>query len=135
MFLQRLNLQQRKNFLELANYVINIEGESSKEELRIFENFRAEMILFEGEYQIKNKDLKDIITEFKSAKKATQKVVLYELMGLILSDKETKKKEEIIQYIQKEWNIRDYDIKKIKRWVQDFNDLLAEAYLNIEGGI
>lgn len=132
MFLQELNLKEKKNFLELAYQAISVDGKHDEEELNMFNNFRAEMNLSEEEYEIVKKPLKNIIMDFNSSKKRIRKAVMYEIFGIILANKEYHKaEEEMIETLQKEWGFRDYDVKKIKRWVEDFNDLLSEAILNI----
>lgn len=132
MFLQELNLKERKNFLELAYYTMGVDGKRDPAEINMFNNFRAEMNLPEDEYKIAEKPLKAILTDFNSSKKRIRKAVMYEIFGIIFANNEYHKaEEEMIETLQKEWGFRDYDVKKIKRWVEDFNDLLSEAILNI----
>lgn len=132
MFLQELNLKERKNFLELAYYTMGVDGKRDPAEINMFNNFRAEMNLPEDEYKIAEKPLKAILTDFNSSKKRIRKAVMYEILGIILANNEYHKaEEEMIETLQKEWGFRDYDVKKIKRWVEDFNDLLSEAIINI----
>ena len=132
MFLQELNLKEKKNFLELAHYIMTVDGKTDEVELNMFNNFRAEVRLGEDDYVIKKKSIKDIITEFNASKKRTKKVVMYQIFGIILSNHEYhENQKQTIELLQKEWNFRDYDIKKIMRWVEDFNDLLTEAIINL----
>lgn len=132
MFLQELNERERKNFLELAYYVMKVDGTIDPKELNIFNNFRAEMFLSEDSYAIKNKELKTIITELNASRKSIKKIILIELMGIVLSNDEYHEKEaDVIEEIKKAWNLRDYEVKKTKRWVEDFNDMLKEAYMFI----
>ena len=72
MFLQELNLKEKKNFLELAHYIMTVDGKTDEVELNMFNNFRAEVRLGEDDYVIKKKSIKDIITEFNASKKRTK---------------------------------------------------------------
>ncbi len=132
MFLKELNKKERENFLELANYVIKVDGEVSAVETNIFENYVAEMKLYKEEYKLKNKDIDEVIKEFNASTKKKKKIVLIELFGIILCNNDYHEEEKkLVEKIQKEWNFRDYEINKCKRWVEDFNDLLEEAYIFI----
>ncbi|MTI71447.1 MAG: hypothetical protein FH751_14470 [Firmicutes bacterium] len=127
MFLQELNDIQRKNFLELAVYGMKVNEELHESQKNIINTFRLEMCI--EDYVIKNKPIKDIITEFQGSKKSIKKIVLIELFGVLLTDGAFDDKEsDLVNLCAKKWNFRDSEIKKMRRWVQDFNDLLVEGY-------
>lgn len=133
MFLDELNVKERKNFLELAYYAMNVDGKVWDEELEVFNNFRAEARLSEEDYSIQNKDIDLIIREFQSSTKKIKKAVLFELFGIILSNDEYHENQEgLVNKLIEKWNFRNYHANKIRRWVEDFNDMLLEAYMFIE---
>lgn len=133
MFLTELNERERKNFLELASYTMKVDGNISLEEQDIFQNFRAETRLSEEAYKIVEKDPLLIIRDFNASRKKIKKIVVFELLGIIMADEiYSQKEEEIISKLIQEWNLREFEVKKAKRWVEDFRDMIAEAYSFIE---
>lgn len=129
MFLNELNDKEKKNFLELAYHAMTVDDNIDHRENEIFQNFRAELRLSETEYQIANKQVKAIITEFQASKKRVKKIVLFELWGIILADEAYSQAErELIGELAAAWNLKQFEVTKAKRWVQDFNEMLGEAY-------
>lgn len=129
MFLIELNDKERKNFLELAYHAMAVDNNIDPRENEIFQNFRAEMRLSEADYPIANKSVKAVITEFQASKKRVKKIVLFELWGIILADEAYSQAErELINELGAAWNLKQFEITKAKRWVQDFNEMLGEAY-------
>ena len=126
MFLQELNEGHRRNFLELAVYGMKVNGELHESQKNIINTFRLEMEL--EEYELKNKSVKEILLAFKSSGKSTQKIVFTELFGLLTDGEFDDKEKELVRIFAKEWNFRESEINRIRRWVQDFNDLLTEGY-------
>lgn len=133
MFLEELNLKERKNFLELAHYAIMLDGKMEVEEGNMFNKFRIELQLNEEEYPVEGKAIGTVIKEFGASKKRIKKVALFELWGILLADDNFgEKQEQLVEDIKKEWNFRDYESNKMKRWVQDFKELIIEAYSFME---
>jgi len=131
MFLNFLNEKEGKNFLELAKIAMNVNGIVQDSEKAIFDTYRRELNL-QG-YTLRNKELKDLITEFQASTKKIKKVVIIELAGVLDADQEIDTNEESwIMNLGMEWGFRESEIKKMIRWTQDFNDLLAEGleYIN-----
>lgn len=129
MFLTELNDRERKNFLELAHHAMAADNTIDHRENEIFQNFRAELRLSETEYPITNKPVKTIITEFQASKKRARKIVLFELWGIILADEAYSPAErDLITELATAWNFKQFEVTKAKRWVQDFNEMLGEAY-------
>ena len=78
---------------------------------------------------IQKKELKDLVTAFQASTKKVKKAIIIELAGVLDAD-------ELIDDIEQgwliklgsDWGFRDSEIRKMIRWTQDFNDLLAEGY-------
>ncbi len=127
MFLNMLNEREGKNFLELAKIAMTVNGEIKDTEKAIFETYRMELNL--PDYEIKDKELKDIVMAFKGSEKSKKRAIIMELAGVLDADGEVDENEENwILKLGKDWDFRENEIKKMTRWTQDFNDLLLEGY-------
>jgi len=81
------------------------------------------------DYQATNKEYDDIVNAFKESTKQVRKAVIIEITGILDADG-------IIQASESSWvrklgedlEFRESEIRKMIRWVQDFNDLLLEGY-------
>lgn len=131
MFLDGLNDKEKEKFLELAHLAIQVDGQIKESELNMFDMFKREM--GKTEYIIKHENLDSLVMFFDMQTKKSKKIVLFELAGALLSDDEYDEAEEkwFID-IGKKWGFRDSELKKIVRWVEDFNDLLKEGLNFIE---
>lgn len=127
MFLNMLNQKERVNFLELAHVSMHANGIVHESEEKVFETFRREVGMFT--YTPKAIEYDKLVSAFQSSTKKVRKVVLIEIAGILDSDGE-------IDAVEKKWveqlgldlSFRDTEIKKMVRWVEDFNDLLQEGY-------
>ncbi|WP_010098516.1 hypothetical protein [Ornithinibacillus scapharcae] len=127
MFLNLLNKKESENFLELAYDAMEINGVIKESEEAIVETYRKETGLLD--YQLKEKSLEELITSFQSSTKKVKRAVIIELAGVLDAD-------EVVDEDEKKWifklgedlGFREAEIRKMLRWVQDFNDLLQEGY-------
>lgn len=130
MFLGLLNEKEGKNFLELASIAMNVDGVVAEEELNVFSTYRFELGL--KDYQIQNKDYKTIIMELKASRKSVLRAIVIELAGMMDADEEIEKVEETwLMKLGVDLEFRDSEMRKMIRWTEDFNDLLAEGYMYI----
>lgn len=133
MFLTELNEREKKNFLELAHYIMKVDDTVDVEGVVTFDNLRAELRLSKSDYQVTGKEFRKVLIEFNQSKKRIRRLILIELFGLIFVKEQYQAKEaEVVEQIVDLWNFRDYEVRKVRRWVQDFNDLLREAYMFID---
>ncbi len=131
MFLNLLNEKEAKNFLELANIAMQVNGTIKESEQAVFNTYRMELSL--PDYSMQNKELSEIVTAFQGSTKKVKKAIIIELAGVLDADEEIDTNEETwITKLGQDWGFRDSEIKKMVRWTQDFNDLLAEGieYIN-----
>lgn len=127
MFLNMLNEKEGKNFLELASIAMSIDGKVEESEKIVFNTYRMELQL--PDYEVMNKDMKELVTAFQASTKRVKRAVIIELAGVLDADEVIDENEESWIYkLGTDWGFRDSEIKKMVRWTQDFNDLLAEGY-------
>lgn len=122
-----LNQKESENFLELAHVSMHANGIVHESEEKVFETFRREVGMFT--YVPKEVAYEKLVSAFQSSTKKVRKAVLIEIAGILDSDGE-------IDAVEKKWveklgidlGFRDAEVKKMIRWVEDFNDLLQEGY-------
>lgn len=127
MFLNMLNEKEGKNFLELATIAMKVNGVIKSSEQAVYNTYKKEMDI--NDYVVKDKKLKDLVTDFKGSTKKVKRAVIIELAGVLDADEEIDDNEENwIMKLGYDWGFRDSEIRKMVRWTKDFNDLLAEGY-------
>ena len=127
MFLNLLNEKEGKNFLELATIAMKVDSAINKSEEAVFNTYRMELSL--QDYKVENKELKDIVTTFQASTKKVKRAIIIELAGVLDADEEINTNEESwVLKLGTDWGFREAEIRKMVRWTQDFNDLLAEGY-------
>ena len=127
MFLNLLNEKEGKNFLELATFAMKVDSAINKSEEAVFNTYRMELSL--PDYRVESKELKDIVTAFQASTKRVKRAIIIELAGVLDADEEINSNEESwVLKLGTDWGFREAEIRKMVRWTQDFNDLLAEGY-------
>ena len=130
MFLNLLNNKEGKNFLELANIAIGVDGQINEQERNVFSTYRFELGL--EDYKIQNKDYNKIVMDLKGSRKRVLRAIIIELAGMMDADEEIERVEETwLLKLGADFEFRDSEMRKMIRWTQDFNDLLAEGYMYI----
>jgi hypothetical protein len=127
MFLNMLSKKESMNFLELAHLAMSFNGTIKESEEAVFQTYRLETGLHD--YELQGKDLAELTQAFQASTKKVKRAALIELAGAMDADEIVDETEEKwIMKLGREWGFRDTEIRKMLRWVQDFNDLLAEGY-------
>ena len=127
MFLGMLNEKEQKNFMELASIAMNVDGKVDESERQVMDVYRRETSLLD--YKLQNKKESELVTAFQASTKKVKKAVIIELAGVLDADEVIDSSEESWSLkIGTEWGFRASEIRKMVRWTQDFNDLLAEGY-------
>lgn len=127
MFLNTLSSKEAEIFLELAHVSMHVNGIVHESEETVFETFRREVGLFN--YQLKEIPYEKLIETFNGSTKKVRKSVFVEIAGILDADGEIDAKEKSwVEQLGKDFGFRDAEIKKMIRWVEDFNDLLQEGY-------
>lgn len=128
MYLNLLNKDEQQNFLELARYSMGVNGEHKKEEEEVLLGYKFECQLVE--YKANRQDeIEKIITILGASTKKVRKIILIEILGIFQADGEICNKEtEFLNKLSQEFNIEEYEVKRIKRWVEAMNDIVQEGY-------
>lgn len=130
MFLNILSSQEKLYFIELAYQAMKVNGEIQEREQSIYNAFLVETGL--SEYKLQNKPLSEVVTYFAGSTKKVQKAILVELMSILIADQNLDRDEKgFLDKAATEWNIRDTEVRRMTRWVEDFNELLAEGFAYI----
>ena len=113
--------------MELAAIAMKVNGTVKASEEAVFNTYKMEMGI-DG-YVVQNKELKELGTAFQASNKKVKRAIIIELAGVLDADEEIDSNEESwIMKLGNDWGFRDSEIRKMVRWTQDFNDLLAEGY-------
>ena len=127
MFLSMLSKKEQEYFLELANLAMQVDGIVTESEREMIENFRQEMMLLD--YKMQDIPLDKLKMNIDLSTKRNKKVFLFELVGMMYADSEVSEEEKSwLLDIALAWGFRENELRKIIRWVMDFNDLLLEGY-------
>ena len=130
MFLNILDKNERKNFLELATIAIKTDGAMNTCESAVFETYRMEMGI--QEYILQDKNYDQLLTSFNVSSKKVKRAIMIELAGVLDADEEVNEIEQKwIKKIGADLGFSETEIRKMVRWAEDFNDLLKEGYLYI----
>lgn len=128
MYLELLSKKEQENFLELAKYSMSINGEEKKEEEAVFLSYKYECKLVD--YKLSKQDqIDNIILNFKNSTKEVKRIILIELLAIFYSDGEVCERETIfLLKLIKSFKIEEYELNRLKRWVEAFNDMIKEGY-------
>ena len=78
MYLNLLNEQEKKDFLELAYHLMGSDGLHQEEEMQVFESYKYECNMLT--YKIsKQNNLEDIIAHLKNSSSKIKKIILIRL--------------------------------------------------------
>ena len=105
MFLSMLNEKEQKNFMELAQIAMSVDGKIDESELQVMDVYRRETTLLD--YEVQNKKESDLITAFQASTKKVRKAVIIELAGVLDADETIESTEESwILNLGTEWGFR-----------------------------
>jgi uncharacterized tellurite resistance protein B-like protein len=132
MYLDLLNKQEQENFLELARYSMGLNGEHKKEEEEMLTSYKYECQMIDYK-AYRQDDIQKIINSLRASTKKIKKVILIELFGILLADGEVCENEsKFIYSLAEQFNIKEYEVNRIQRWVEAMNDIVQEGYELLE---
>ena len=127
MFLEMLNENEQKTFMELAYLAVTIDGAISQEEEDVLKSYAYECKLQDYKYQ--GKTLEACLEELRESSRAHRKIILLELIGVWAADNEWKDAElEMMDKVAKGLAIPDSRKNRLKRWSQELRSLIADGY-------
>jgi len=128
MYLSELSIGEKKNFLELARFSMGLNGEFKDEEQEVYQSFVYECAL--PNYSLeKQEKIDSVIKVLAKSEARNRRIVLIELFGILLADGDICDAE--AQYMDKvslAFDIEDYEVRKIQRWVEAMTDIVNEGY-------
>ncbi|BDY05509.1 TerB family tellurite resistance protein [Ferrimonas sp. YFM] len=133
MFLNLLPKKERQHFLNLARYAMGLNGEFKSEELEIYNSFVHECDLHGYQAKSGNKQVAESIEALASGSPGHRKAVMIELCGIMLADSAICDHERaFIHRLSEAFELEDFEVRRIERWVAAMNDLVAEGYQMVE---
>lgn len=128
MYLSELSVAERKHFLELAYSAMALNGSYKEQEKAIFESFTHECGM--PSYQPKlQDDINAVIKVLIRSEMKNRRIVLVELFGIVMADGEYCENEiEFMRKLAVSFDIEEFELKRLQRWVEAMNDLVHEGF-------
>ena len=128
MYLDLLEKQEQKDFLELARYSMGLNGEEKEEEEGILLSYKYECQMLDYTAH-RQEDIQKVIVSLKGSIKKVKKIILIELFGILLADGKVCDEESQFMYnLAEQFSIKEYEVARIQRWVEAMNDIVQEGY-------
>lgn len=109
---------------------MKVNGTIKESEEAIFRTFQMETDLLG--YEVKNSSRDLMVKALKKSSVQVKRAIIIELAGVLDADQEIDENEEAwIIKLGEDWDFRASEIRRMLRWVEDFNDLLNEGYTYI----
>lgn len=124
MFLNQLNLNQRKAFIELAYITAQVDGIFADEEKHLIEVYKGETgVMY---YELENTPLKDCLSHFDT--KDSQHILLLELVGLIHSDgKVAIQESDLLKRISEHLGLPSESVNTATEWIVNYYQHVKDA--------
>lgn len=127
----KLKTEEKFAFLQLAQYVAQLDGEYGPKEREIVEEYCTEMGIENIDIDVKSFLLEDILTIFKSAQ--SQRITLLALMVLVhVDDKFGIYEHKVIDKIAYQFNISEQEIHLFSMWGKMGSALYEQALVFTE---
>jgi len=126
MFLNVMEVEERKKFLELAFKLAQIDGDYAEEEEEIINSYKAELGITEIEDTL---SIDELISYFSSKNDTVKKVVLFEVYGMIRADdKLEKSEEEVFDNIKSQFDISADVVEQIVSVADELQNVYDKLY-------
>lgn len=127
MFLEQLNENERKIFMELGFLAVECDGEVAGEEEEMLATYAHECKL--PEYKRQGKTLDECLNALKDSSREHRKIILLELIGIWAADNEWKDQEvEMMEAVARGLAIPPSRMNRLKRWSRELSSLIADGY-------
>ncbi|RXT02773.1 TerB family tellurite resistance protein [Ammoniphilus sp. CFH 90114] len=131
MFLNQLQEQEKKAFIELAHLVAMADGYLNEKERELIELYKHEMGISE-EYALQDLPLDSILAQFET--EASKNIAFIEVLGLIFADGGYNDEErKIVKTIKQGFGFTPEKYETCKAWVRRIQDVYAEGLSLIHG--
>ena len=119
MYLNKLNYEEKKAFLELAHYVAGANGVVEDAEKNMIAQYCVEMEIQDISYQ--KKTFETIIASFENSSKTIKNIIMIEIIGLCMSDGEYDSEETgIVDKISSGLGIEKEYIKELENDLREY---------------
>ena len=126
MFLSNLSIKEQYFFLELADKLIHLDGESRVSEQALFSSYITEMGLTK-DYEIQGIDTETILNSITTSQ--IQKIIYIELLALCNIDLDFNIKEkEFMRQIAVGFNLPHAFIINCELWIKEINNCYKKGY-------
>lgn len=126
MFLNRLNMEEKKAFLKLAHHVANIDDDFSQKEKMIIDKYCMEMQIDDVKYEPESYDLKSELAVFQ--RDSHKKIALLEVMALVYSDGLLHPAEEgVVKEITEYFELNPNLVIVYKEWSKSILSLFVQG--------
>lgn len=124
MFLNELNVLEKKAFLELAHLVAISNGELADEESSLLEAYEKEMEIGLNIEDLENLSLEEIVPMFSS--EHSKRIAFIESIALALADGEYQEAD-LINKIREAFGFSKEYYESVKKWIASFNSIYAQG--------
>ncbi len=123
MFLKSLSKKQKNLFMELAIKAAEANGVVELEEKNMLKSYSMEMEI--TPFYTSNRNLEDVLQETKAISTESElRVVLFELMGILISDKEFDKTEKaFLNKVSSAFSISQTQCDEMLQLLYDYSSL------------
>ncbi len=131
MFLNQLNLDEKKNYWALINLVVKCDGEFSDKEKNLVAEYQKEME-FEP-FENSPNDIDVIISQFTDSSPKVKNIIFLETIALILADEKYEVAEKaIIEKMMVSFGISEEKRVRYFEWIGEIQQLYKKANNLIE---
>ena len=125
MFLNILNNDEKKAFLELAHYTARVDDDFSEDEELMIQTYCMEMEIEDINYDEDSFDIKSTLSKFTTLQ--SKKIALLEIMALIYTDGLKDEEQEIIDKMVVSFNFNQELAKEYAQWTQSILHLYQKG--------
>lgn len=129
MFIERLNENEKKDFLELIYKIANCDNNFADEEEELINSYKNEL----GIEKIENtKTIDQLVEEFAEKSIQIKKVVFFELYGMIMADGKLELQEERIFFlIKNKFMLEEKSYTKLIKAAEQLQQAYDQVYAAI----
>lgn len=126
MFLQELNKDEQKSFLELAYLVARSNGVVDETEKKMLDTYKQEMEITIDLENIQVRDLEEILPVFKEQK--IKRIVFLEAIAIAFADGiYHEEQKQLISRLKDGFEISQEEYEEFKGWIIKINSLYTQA--------
>lgn len=127
MFLGLLTQEAKIKFLEFVYLIANADGDYAEEEQEVIRNYQMELNI--SDILEITDSMDDLLEFFSNQPEEVKKIVIFEIYGLIISDRDISLKEQnILDAIDNSFGIDSSKLNEIKDLVSELQGVYEKIY-------